>query len=89
MDATVAGDRMTFSVTDSGAGIPAEELAFVFDRYWQAKRTNRSGAGLGLSICKGLVQGHGGQIWVTSEVGKGTIVSFTLRVASTESSEAW
>ena len=89
VDATVAGDRMTFTVTDSGAGIPAEELPFVFDRYWQAKRTNRSGAGLGLSICKGLVQRHGGQIWVTSEVGKGTIVSFTLRVASTESSEAW
>ena len=89
VDATVAGDRMTFTVSDSGAGIPAEELPFVFDRYWQAKRTNRSGAGLGLSICKGLVQGHGGQIWVTSEVGKGTIVSFTLRVASTESSEAW
>jgi PAS domain S-box-containing protein len=73
---------VTFSVRDRGVGIPPEELPFVFDRFWQAKRTNRSGAGLGLSICKGIVNGHGGQIWIQSEPGQGTVVSFTLPVVT-------
>ncbi len=81
IEARATDALVTFSVHDTGSGISREHLPFVFDRFWQAKRTNRSGAGLGLSICRGLVGAMGGQIWVESEVGKGTVVSFALPVA--------
>ncbi|MBI3791258.1 MAG: PAS domain-containing sensor histidine kinase [Gemmatimonadetes bacterium] len=84
IEAHVAAPLVTFSVHDRGAGITPEELPFVFDRFWQAKRTNRSGAGLGLSICRGIVHALGGQIWIVSDVGKGTVVSFTLPMAGEE-----
>ena len=73
-----AGNEIVFSVTDRGPGIPAEYLPHVFDRYWQARRTARLGTGLGLSIAKGLVEAHGGHIWVESELGKGTTFSFAI-----------
>jgi PAS domain S-box-containing protein len=70
-----------FSVKDSGAGIPESDLPRVFDRFWQADRASRTGAGLGLSICKGIVQAHGGRIWVASKVNRGTTFYFTIPVA--------
>lgn len=65
-------------VRDTGPGIPPEDLLHVFDRYWQAKRSDRRGIGLGLPICKGLVEAQGGKLWVESELGRGTTFSFTL-----------
>lgn len=67
-----------FTVTDTGTGIPREHLGDIFNPYWQAKRTERLGAGLGLSITRGIVEAHGGQIRVESEPGVGTTFSFTL-----------
>jgi signal transduction histidine kinase len=67
-----------FSVADTGPGIPKENLSDIFNPYWQAKRTARLGAGLGLPIAKGIVESHGGRIWVESEPGKGTKFFFTL-----------
>jgi signal transduction histidine kinase/PAS domain-containing protein len=55
-----------FAVADDGPGIPLEELPHVFDRYYQARRRNRDGIGLGLSIARGIVDAHGGRIWVES-----------------------
>jgi len=72
------GEFVVFSVRDNGVGIPAADLPFVFDRYWQAKRMNRSGAGLGLAIARGIVLGHGGRIWIESAPGVETVVNFTL-----------
>ena len=69
------------TVTDNGPGIPKENLGDIFNPYWQAKRTARLGAGLGLPIAKGVVESHGGRIWVESEPGKGTKFFFTLPVA--------
>ncbi|KIG14390.1 Sensory box histidine kinase [Enhygromyxa salina] len=72
-------DQMVqFSVSDTGAGIPPDELAHVFDRFWQAKKTDSRGAGLGLPIVKGIVEAHGGMIWVQSEPGCGTTFYFTV-----------
>jgi PAS domain S-box-containing protein len=71
-----------FSVTDTGPGIPADELPHVFDRYYQAQRRNRDGIGLGLSIARGIVEAHGGRIWAESEEGKGSTFSFTLAARS-------
>ena len=75
------GTEVLFTVADNGPGIPKENLGDIFNPYWQAKRTARLGAGLGLPIAKGIVESHGGRISVESEPGKGTKFSFTLPVA--------
>jgi len=74
-------NAVIISVRDNGRGITAEHLPRVFDRYWQSSRTDRQGAGLGLAIAKGIVEAHGGRIWIESAPGKGTTASFTLPVA--------
>ena len=79
--ADAQGDHVLFTVADTGPGIPKEHLKDIFNPYWQAKRAERLGAGLGLPIAKGIVESHGGRIWVESEPGKGTKFYFTLPVA--------
>jgi signal transduction histidine kinase len=75
------GNWVTVSVVDTGVGIPPEHLPRIFDRFWQASRTQHVGSGLGLSIAKGIIEAHGGRIWAESRLGKGSSFSFTLRVA--------
>ncbi len=78
------GDMVRFSVMDEGPGISPEELPHVFDRSYQAKRRNRDGIGIGLSIARGIVEAHGGRIWVESpaaSTGVGTRFFFTLPAA--------
>jgi signal transduction histidine kinase len=72
--------EVQFSVTDSGPGIQVGQLPHVFDRYWQEKRSDRRGSGLGLYIAKGIVEAHGGRIWVEDTSSRGTTMSFTLPV---------
>ena len=67
-----------FWVSDTGSGIPAENVPHLFDRFWQARSADRRGAGLGLSIAKGIVEAHGGRIWVESKLGRGSTFSFTI-----------
>jgi signal transduction histidine kinase len=74
--------EVRFAVVDSGAGIPPEQLPHVFGQYWQANRADQRGIGLGLAIAKGLVEAHGGRIWVESQVGAGSNFYFTLKAAS-------
>jgi signal transduction histidine kinase len=69
-----------FCIRDTGPGIPKEHLQDIFSPYWQAKRTERLGAGLGLPIAKGIVEAHGGTIWVESTPGDGSRFYFTLPV---------
>ena len=69
-----------FRIADTGPGIPREHLSDIFSPYWQAKRTERLGAGLGLPIAKGIVEAHGGRIWAESEQGAGTQFYFTLPI---------
>jgi signal transduction histidine kinase len=71
-------NTIVVSVSDEGPGILREDLPKVFDRFWQAEKTKRLGTGLGLSIAKGIVEAHGGKIWVNSQLGKGSSFSFTL-----------
>lgn len=73
--------EIRFIVADTGPGIPAEHLSHVFDRYWQAKSTAKLGTGLGLSIAKGIVEAHGGRIWVESPPNSGAQFNFTLPAA--------
>jgi signal transduction histidine kinase len=72
-----AGPAVHVRVADSGCGVAAEHLAHIFDRFWQVPGTRR-GAGLGLAIAKGIVEGHGGTITVESTPGVGTTFTCTF-----------
>jgi PAS domain S-box-containing protein len=75
------GQELLFWVRDTGPGIPEEHRPHLFDRFWQARRDDRRGAGLGLTISKHLVEAHGGRIWVESTPGQGSTFWFALPVA--------
>jgi signal transduction histidine kinase len=81
----VLADGVMFSVADTGPGIPAEHLSHAFDRYWQQQGADRRGSGLGLYIAKGIVEAHGGRIWIESSPGRGTTVRFTIPTPGGES----
>jgi signal transduction histidine kinase len=76
--AATEGEEVVCWVADTGAGIAPEQLPHLFDRFWQARPTDRRGLGLGLAIVKGLVAAHGGRIGVESEPGRGSRFRFTL-----------
>jgi len=73
-----AGGAVQVRVADSGCGVAPEHLAHLFDRFWQVPGTRRGGAGLGLAIAKGIVEGHGGTITVESTPGVGTTFTCTF-----------
>jgi signal transduction histidine kinase len=72
------GADVRFCVTDTGAGIPADMLESVFERFWQVGKNDRRGLGLGLYISKCIVEAHGGRVWVESTIGGGSTFCFTL-----------
>lgn len=74
------GDEILFGVRDTGAGIAADKLEAVFERFVQIATNDRRGVGLGLYISKCIVQGHAGKIWADSGHGAGSAFSFTLPV---------
>ena len=83
------GDRMEGWVADDGPGIPQEAQPRIFERFYRVDRArsrDQGGTGLGLSIVKHIVQSHGGEIRVQSELGKGTIFTYTLPVSGLEKS---
>ena len=71
-----------FGVKDTGPGIPPDQLPHIFGQFWQAMPSDRRGIGLGLAIAKGIVEAHGGMIWVESQVGSGSNFYFTLPSAA-------
>jgi signal transduction histidine kinase len=76
---TVPGQReVEISVADDGPGIPAEDLPYLFDRFWRGAHGRTGGSGLGLAIARELVAAHGGRIWAESKPGGGTVFHFTL-----------
>jgi signal transduction histidine kinase len=72
------GDGVRFSVQDRGPGIATDSLPHVFDRFWQGGSTAHKGAGLGLSIAKGIAEAHDGRVWVDSVLGDGTTFYLAL-----------
>ncbi|WP_437969183.1 ATP-binding protein [Sorangium sp. So ce260] len=75
------GTMARFAVIDTGPGIPRENLSSIFERFWKDVAPGEKGTGLGLYIAKGIVDAHGGRIWVESEVGDGARFYFTLPIA--------
>ena len=79
--AELEDDCLLISISDNGRGIPPEELPFIFDSFYRGEQLRKSvieGSGLGLSICKYIVEQHGGNIFAQSIPGKGSIFSFTI-----------
>jgi PAS domain S-box-containing protein len=87
--ATQRDGAVLFWVENTGPIIPAEQLPHLFDRFWQARKGEHRGVGLGLSIVKGIVEIHGGQVWAESTAGRGTTLYFTVPgVSGAEASKA-
>ena len=85
--AKVEKGNIQVDVQDTGFGIPAADLPFIFDRFYRVrngKNSEMEGNGLGLAIVKSIVEQHGGQISVESEVDKGTCFTFTLPLMQQE-----
>ncbi|WP_312942217.1 ATP-binding protein [Oscillibacter sp.] len=77
--------RIVICVADNGTGISPDRLSHIFERYYHKEKSGGgqdTGTGLGLYICKHIVEQHGGTIWMESEEGKGTSVFFTLPTAA-------
>jgi signal transduction histidine kinase len=81
--ATPDAAQVVFFVRDTGPGIEPEELPRLFQRYWRSKHPQYKGAGLGLSIARGIVDAHGGRIWAESQLGRGTTFYFSLAAMPT------
>lgn len=73
-------DEVVISVSDTGPGIPSDQLEAVFARFVQVTKNDRRGVGLGLYISRSIVQGHGGRIWAENRPGGGATFSFTLPI---------
>jgi PAS domain S-box-containing protein len=85
------GDDVHFRVIDEGRGIPADKLESIFHRFEQVDSSDtrqKGGTGLGLTISRGIVERHGGRIWVESELGVGTVAHFTLPAAPSQDTES-
>ncbi|MEW5930078.1 MAG: PAS domain S-box protein [Gemmatimonadota bacterium] len=79
LGAEPAGEgEVRFRVSDTGPGIPGDALPHLFRRFWQPGHSGGLGAGLGLAIAKGIVEAHGGRIWVESTPSRGSTFHFTL-----------
>jgi signal transduction histidine kinase len=75
------GGSVAFSVTDTGKGIPRDYLPRIFGPFVQVPGSGGGGAGLGLTISRRIVEAHGGQLTVQSEVGRGSTFTFTIPIA--------
>jgi len=72
------GNNVVFEVSDTGPGISPEQLSHLFEQFWQARKNDKRGVGLGLTIAKGIVEAHGGRIWASSSPGVGSTFSFVI-----------
>jgi signal transduction histidine kinase len=81
----VRADGVYASVRDTGPGIPPEQIPHLFDRFWQASRSDTRGLGLGLAIVKAIVEAHGGAVHVESVMNEGSCFCLRLPRADVQS----
>jgi two-component system sensor histidine kinase KdpD len=88
LEATAGPGELTILVKDQGPGIAPDEIDRVFEKFFRSRHQQRSaGTGMGLAIARGIVEAHGGKIWVESAAGVGAAFTFTLPVEVREASE--
>jgi two-component system sensor histidine kinase KdpD len=78
LTATARNDAILVEVADRGPGIPPGEETRIFDKFYRIDPEREGGVGLGLTICRGIIEAHGGRIWVDARPGGGSIFRFTL-----------
>lgn len=80
LSATVSDHELIFEVADRGPGIPSGDEQRIFDKFYRAGPAREGGVGLGLTICRGIIEAHGGRIWVEKRSGGGAVFRFTLPI---------
>ncbi len=78
LSASVGNHELVVEVADHGLGIPAGEESHIFDKFYRGKFAREGGVGLGLTICRGIVEAHGGHIWAENRPGGGALFRFTI-----------
>ena len=87
VEARVSDDSLIVSVSDRGSGIAPEHLERIFEHFYQVSQrgdSQRHGMGLGLAVCRGLIEAHHGRIWARSTPGRGSTFSFSLPLITPE-----
>jgi two-component system sensor histidine kinase KdpD len=81
LSATKKNGNVLIEVADRGPGLSDDELTHVFDKFYRApSHRSKGGVGLGLTVCRGIVQAHGGRIWAQNRPGGGAVFQFTLPI---------
>jgi signal transduction histidine kinase len=75
------GQEVVFAVVDNGPGVPEDVRSTIFEPYWRAEKATYKGTGLGLAIVRGIVEGHGGRVWIESGPGRGAAFLFSIPTA--------
>ena len=89
LEATIRDGELSIDVKDQGQGIAPDEIAHVFEKFFRSRHQHRSaGTGMGLAIARGIIEAHGGKIWVESTAGEGAAFTITLPVEVKEASES-
>ncbi|MDK2741401.1 MAG: sensor histidine kinase KdpD [Nitrospira sp.] len=78
LTASTTDHQVVVEVADRGPGIPAGEEALIFDKFYRGKSAREGGVGLGLTICRGIVEAHGGRIWAQNRPGGGALIRFSI-----------
>src|SRR5262249_18559316 len=78
-----AGDFVDIEIADRGPGVPSADTERIFEKFYRAREAEGGGVGLGLTICRGIVELHGGRMWVDGREGGGATFHFTLPVGDT------
>jgi two-component system, OmpR family, sensor histidine kinase KdpD len=78
LSASASDREVIVEVADRGPGIPSGEEARIFDKFYRARPAREGGVGLGLTICRGIIEAHGGRIWAENRSGGGALFRFSI-----------
>jgi len=86
LSASATADSIIFEIADRGPGLPPGDEQRIFDKFYRAGPAREGGVGLGLTICRGIIEAHGGRIWAEDRPGGGAVFRFTLPLGGSQPS---